>query len=203
MADFHNPALAAFTHAIGVELTFAQVLVRRDGQGWELRHADDRGRAVTELRTLTPEEVRTIAQFTTEKKFRPLKSAPTLASGWRFVAPSATELEDALNRLHPGGIADWFAAQGPTPPITHFREFANRQSGMYRIAATLDDAQAAGVIRATCAASACLKRRLWSVPGLDADPATEKSVIPCLEPCALLLDAARKAGKEKAERLKG
>lgn len=202
MADFHNPALAAFTLAAGAELTFAQVLVRRDGRGWELRHTDDRGRAATELRTLTPDDVRAVAQFTIEKKFRPLKSAPTLAGGWRFVAPGAAELEDALNRLHPGGIADWFAAQGATPPITHFREFANRQSGMYRIAGTLDDAQAGDVICATCAASACLKRRLWSVPGLAADPAMEKSVIPCLEPCALLLDAARKAGKEKAEKLK-
>jgi hypothetical protein len=34
---------------------------------------------------------------------------------------------------------------------------------------------------------------LWTTGGLEPDAAEEKSLIPCLEPCALLLEFARKA----------
>jgi hypothetical protein len=38
-----------------------------------------------------------------------------------------------------------------------------------------------------------LKQRLWTVEGLPPDAATEKSLLPCLEPCAVLLEFARAA----------
>jgi hypothetical protein len=44
-----------------------------------------------------------------------------------------------------------------------------------------------------------LKRRLWTVNGLASDAAEEKSLIPCLEPCALLLELARKAMRIEQE----
>ncbi|MBI3879506.1 MAG: hypothetical protein HY301_05515 [Verrucomicrobia bacterium] len=195
MAPFHNPALAAFTRALGEEFRLAQVLIRRDGVGWELRQAEDHARGTTELRMLMLEEVRAVAQFTAEGEFRPLKSAPTLVAGWRCVVNSPTELEDALNRLYPGAIADWFAARTEPPPVTSYREFTGRQSGMYRVTTMLDDAQTAGVIRVCCDARACLKRRRWTVDGLGPDAPETKSAIPCLEPCAVLLDAARRTAK--------
>jgi hypothetical protein len=55
------------------------------------------------------------------------------------------------------------------------------------------------VIRATCDARFCLKRRLWSVGDLPPDAEAEKSRIPCLEPCAILLDFARKAMRSEQE----
>jgi len=142
---------------------------------------------------VTPEALRTVAQSTADGAFRPLKSAPNLASAWRTVAADIEQLGVALERLYPGAIADWFAARSPTPPVTHYREFTARQTGMYRITTKLDDAQAARVAGACCDARFCLKRRLWTVPGLAADEAGAKSVIPCLEPCALLLEFARMA----------
>ena len=49
------------------------------------------------------------------------------------------------------------------------------------------------MIRAGCHGKFCLKQRLWTVNGLPPDSSEEKSLIPCLEPCALLLEFARKA----------
>ena len=73
---------------------------------------------------------------------------------------------------------------------------------MYRITQLLTDVQAADVIRATCHARFCLKQRLWTVPGLETDSTTSKSAIPCLEPCAVLLELARKATRiEQEEKL--
>jgi hypothetical protein len=197
MATVHNPALSAFVARIGDELQFAQVLIRRSPTGFELRHAADRKCEATSLREITLKDVRPLAQFTVAGAFRPLKSAPNLQTGWRLFVKSDMELDSALHQLYPGAVADWFAAHSPHPPVTHYREFTARQTGMYRITTLLTDAQAAGVARACCHPGFCLKRRLWTVDGFAPD--TGKSLIPCLEPCALLLEFARKATRMEQE----
>jgi hypothetical protein len=186
-----NPALKHFLVCIGQELLLAQVFIRRAASGYELQHCDDRASAAESLRPVTLNEARALAQYTSMGAFRPLKSAPTLQTGWRIVVANDAELEIALNQLYPGAIADWHATQTANPPVTHYREFSNRQSGMYRVTAKLSDAQVVEVVKTTCDKKFCLKRRLWTARGVGPDPAAEKSLIPCLEPCAILLEAAR------------
>ena len=193
MATFVNPALVAFTAQLKDELLLAEVFIRRGGAGYELRHVNDRDSATDSLRLLPLSEVRALAQFTAENAFRPLKAAPTLRAGWRLFVTDDDALESALELLYPGAIADWFAGQSAQPPVTDYREFTARQSGMYRITTMLTDAQAANVASECCDASRCLKRRLWTVPGLSPDCVDAKSIIPCLEPCAVLLESARVA----------
>lgn len=147
------------------------------------------------LRLLGQNDIRPVAQFTARGAFRPLKSAPDLQSGWRVTARDANALGAALNLLYPGAVADWFAAQAPLPPVTSYREFAERQTGMFRITARLDDAAAGAVIQACCQKDLCLKRRLWTVEGLPPDPPGAKSALPCLEPCAILLESTRKKAR--------
>lgn len=131
-----------------------------------------------------------------------MKAAPNLRKGWRFVAPDEAGLESALDRLYPGAMADWGAAESGHPPVTHYRAFTNRQTGLYRVTQALTEEQAAQVIRAGCHVRFCLKRRWWTVEGLAPDAAGEKSLIPCLEPCAVLLELARQAFRiEQAERV--
>jgi len=199
MAAVNNPALAAFCVAAGSELALAQVRVRRLAEGFELRHVGDQDAGAESLRLVPLNELRVLANHTTAGEFRPIKAAPNLRAGWLCRVSSEAELELALNQLYPGALADWFAAQQPAPPVTHYREFTARQSGMYRITTMLTDPQAAQVIRACCDARLCLKRRLWSVPGLAPDAADTKSLIPCLEPCAVMLEFARKAVRIEQE----
>lgn len=202
MVAVANPALEKFAAQLGHELVLAQVLITRSERGYELRQAVDRGVPADQLRLLALEELRSLAQFTAAGAFRPLKSAPNLQTGWRVVTADDAELESALNQLYPGAIADWFATQTDMPPITHYREFTQRQTGMYRITTMLDDLQATLVIRACCDKRFCLKRRLWTVTGLSPDAPPDKSLIPCLEPCALLLEFARTATRiEQAEKV--
>ena len=85
------------------------------------------------------------------------------------------------------------------PPVTDYREFTARQTGLYRITQILPDALAAQAASACCDAKFCLRRRLWTVPGLEPDAAAAKSALLCLEPCALLLDLARRAMKLEQE----
>ncbi len=192
---FKNPALAALAASIQTELVFGQVWIRRVERGFELRHVADKQGEPAPLQLLDETGLRAWAQFTREGAFRPLKSAPNLRSGWRILPRDDEALGAALNKIYPGAVADWFAAQTPQPPVTNYREFTARQTGMYRITTFLDDAAAGAGIRACCHKDFCLKRRLWSVEGLAVDPAEGKSAMPCLEPCAIMLEFARKIAR--------
>jgi hypothetical protein len=197
MAAFENRALKTFLERLPVVL--GQIFVRRTANGFELRHVDDRDALLASLRKISETELHDLAQTTAQGAFRPLKSAPNLSAGWIFSAPTETSLEWAINRLYPGAMADLAAAAKASPPVTDYREFTARQSGMYRITTLLSDAQAGRMIRACCHRRFCLKRRLWSVTGLVADAGVEKSLIPCLEPCAILLEFARKTARMEQE----
>jgi hypothetical protein len=190
-----NPDMRAFLAAFDTEIVFGQIVVRRQEGGFELRHESDRAAAPDTLATLHDAELRAWAQEIAGGAYRPLKSAPNLRAGWRAVAADGAALELLLHYLYPGAVADWFAAQSTHPPLTSYRQFTARQTGMYRITTMLDDAIAGAAIRACCHVDFCLKRRLWSVEGLKPDAAGCKSLIPCLEPCALLLEFARKVAR--------
>lgn len=190
-----NPAIEAWIASLPDGAAFGQVRVRPTQGKYELRHVLDQASAETDLGLRSVGDLRELARYTASGKFRPLKSAPDLRRGWRTIAADATQLAAALNHLYPGALADWYAARSFPPPITDFRAFVGRQSGIYRVAQTLGDAQAAAVIRSCCDPRACLKRRLWSVSGLPPDAREEKSLIPCLEPCARMLEFARKAAR--------
>ena len=187
-----DPALSAFLEQPGEQWILAEVQIRREGSGFEVRHRQDTGKPSDALKLLSLPELLHVAQHTATGAFRPLKSAPNLQTGWRFLAENTGSLSVALNYLYPGAIADWFAVRTRAQaPLTSFREFTRRQTGMYRITALLNDAQASTVIAATCDPKFCLKQRLWTVEGLAPDPRENKSLIPCLEPCAILLEFAR------------
>jgi|SRR5438477_958917 len=201
MTGIRNPALEAFVAQIGSELVVAQVLIARTGHGFELRHVSDHSAPAKQLRAVKLGELRALGQITQDGAFRALKSAPSLQNGWRTSVRDADDLGIALNHLYPGAVAGWYAIRGGEPPVTNYRDFTNRQSGMYRITQLLSDQQVVGVIQACCRPESCLKRRLWSVDGLSADVAESKSIIPCLEPCAILLESARTTvRKEQAEK---
>src|SRR5579862_6182662 len=129
MSTIDNPALREFSALIGGGLLLAEVLIRRAGAGYELRHKEDGGATAESLRRVSPAEARRLAQFTGTGEFRPLKSAPTLVRGWLISAADDGQLELALAGLYPGALADWHAASGANPPVTPFRDFVNRQSG--------------------------------------------------------------------------
>lgn len=182
-----------FLAELGEAVILAEVRIARTPGGWELRQIRDADAEPGQLRLVTSRQVRALSQTTANGEFRPLKSAPTLVAGWRLPVVDAADLEFALNQFYPGAIADWFAARQVPVPVTHFREYAGRQSGMYRITSMLSDEQSGGVIQSSCDRGHCLKCRLWTVPGLALDSVGQKSLIPCLEPCAILLELARKA----------
>ena len=200
-AKIDNPWLEFFINARWDEVVIAQVLVKRTPGGFELRHARDEKTDVGELKAVRPSDARKIANFNSAGEYRPLKSTPDLPGGWMLRANSAEELEEALNHFYPNALADRFALNQKPPPITGYREFTARQTGMYRITTFLEDRDLARVIENLCATK-CLKQRLWTSGEIPTDAPDKKSAIPCLEPCAILLENARKEVRalQEAER---
>lgn len=199
MAQPENPALTAFLAELTSPVTFAQVLITRRGAAFDLRHVVDKEATDSVLELLPVESLRDLVSHTQDGAFRPLKSAPNLRSGWRALPASSDELMQALDHVYPGALADWHAARQAQPPVTHYRDYVNRQTGMYRITQMLTDTQVRDAALAACHKDFCLKQRLWGGLELPPDAASEKSLIPCLEPCPILLEFARKSMRLEQE----
>ncbi len=148
-----------------------------------------------ELRAVALRDLRGLAQFTVAGAFRPLKSAPNLARGWRAELAGEAELWAALNVLYPGR---WRIGSPRKRRNRRRRRIGISRRGRRGCIASRRRCRRRRRRRrvaACCAADFCLKRRLWTVEGLAADEARGKSIIPCLEPCAVMLEFARKIAR--------
>jgi hypothetical protein len=194
---FVSPAIQAFAQEIerAGEMVFCQVIISKtvNPSLFILRHSNNRNNAEASLNIVPIPELRKLVQFDAKGRFRPLKSAPDLQEGWAFRTGSLLELERALQIVYPGALADWFRLRREEVRPTSYREFTARQTGMYRITTFLEEQSAAQAIAACCHERFCWKRRLWTAGDSPIDPPERKSLIPCLEPCAVMLEFARKA----------
>jgi hypothetical protein len=125
--------------------------------------------------------------------------------------PNLTELRTALDLFYPGRLAAFFAFEKRELITTALRETLDRQSGMYRIAAQIDDRAADELVGNFCRSDGgCLRTILWRrdldgtvastrLPAEKFDPLHDQTgrsgpVVPllCQEACNLLVAEARK-----------
>src|SRR5687767_14894667 len=101
-----HPDLEEFLKGIPGNYYLGEVLLQRQGNDrFELRHRSDEGATAGSLKTLTPESLLELVQWTKEGTFRPLRSAPNLQSGWRLEVAGHESLHTCLNHLYPGAVA--------------------------------------------------------------------------------------------------
>jgi sirohydrochlorin cobaltochelatase len=134
-----------------------------------------------------------------------------LRHGWRLTLQNLAELRTALDLFYPGRLAAFYAFEKHELVATPLRETLGRQSGMYRIAAQIDDPGADKLIGNFCRSEAgCLRTILWrrdaeetvastQLPAEKFEPTHDqtgggKPVLPllCQEACNLLVAEARK-----------
>lgn len=193
-----------------------QVLVDCDAEGRvTLQHRDDAERTGLDIYTAVEAAI-AIARFDDGGAYRSLKTAPNLRHGWLLVLPSLAEAERALEFFYPGRSSAYRAWQRNELRITSFRETLGRQSGMYRAAAKIGDAEVDELIGNFCRSDGgCLRTILWR---RDAAGTRASSLLPpekfdlhhdqtgrveptlpllCQESCNLLVAAARKVVKSE------
>lgn len=195
MEPFLAAAIAAGYRFVG------QVLFEPSGNGgFRLCHRDNRGVADLQLFHGADAAVE-IAAADAEGNFRPLKTAPDLRRGWELEVGGLGELRLALDFLYPAALGNWRAALRGENLSRPLAETLGRQTGMYRITAKLDSAEALGIAKSLCTAG-CMRRILWTVDGTPprSTGICEAGEIPllCTDACSLFLGEARRMVKSRA-----
>jgi sirohydrochlorin cobaltochelatase len=145
-----------------VPFCFGQVLVQKiNGSFFILLHRDDE--SLGQLQTYRDaEDAVGIAKYDDAGNYRPLKTAPNLRHGWRLELANFEELRRALDYFYPGRLAVFAAWKSGDLKTTSLRETLDRQSGMYRVAAKISDAQINDLVSDFCRSDrGCLRTILW------------------------------------------
>jgi len=140
---------------------FGQISVRKSGKRFVLCHRDDNARDDLEVFRNAEDAIK-IARYDDAGNYRPLKTAPNLRHGWQVELGTREELKRALDHFYPGRLAVFVAWQRGRLRATPLRETLDRQSGMYRIAAKISDAQIDDLVADFCRSNGgCLRTILW------------------------------------------
>lgn len=193
LATESREAFAAWVDNAPEGRKFAQVLIQRlEPSGYRLCHIDDA--VAEELRLYEdPREAREISKLNGAGEYRPLKSSPNLRRGWLLRVADDKELATAMNYLYPAAVVHWHLYREGRLEITHYRQNAARQSGIYKRVQALTDEGVQDAARACCEDAVCLKKTLWDVDeGLPLEMERGSGEIPCPEPCSIFVSFARR-----------
>jgi hypothetical protein len=144
-----------------VPFCFGQILIRKIGGVFVLCHRDDEAHDVLQI-FQGPEDAIEIARYDDAGNYRALKTAPNLRHGWRMDFRTSDALKRALDHFYPGRLAVFVAWKTNHLCPTPLRDTLGRQSGMYRIAARISDAQIDDLVGDFCRSQdGCLRTILW------------------------------------------
>ncbi|QFU83202.1 DR2241 family protein [Natronorubrum aibiense] len=161
---------------------------------YDLWHVDDADTDLADLEVYDdPCDARELSTYDGDGRYRPLKTAPTLVSGWAFTGLSGAELVETIGFFYPATIENWHRERQGELDVDHWLETAERQTGIYDVIDELPREAVEWMTEACCVDSQCLRRREWQY-----DEGNELAVdggdgqFPCREPCSLVVAAARK-----------
>ena len=187
------------------ELRITATVTDRGERRYDVRHADDAGVPVDELDAYDdPLDARDLVTFDEKGRYRPLKTAPSLASGWVFPELGPRDAYELVETVYPATVANWHREREGELDVTHWRETMARQSGIYGVVKTWDRGEGHEhvnwVAEACCDDSQCLKRREWEYDEeTDLNVDGGDGVFPCREPCSVVVSTARKWTRLESE----
>ena len=214
-----NPVERCLEPVLTAPFYLGQLLVRKTATGgFIVSNRDDA--LLEQLQTFRDEEdAIEIAKYDDAGHYRPLKTAPNMRHGWRLDLATMEKLRRALDYFYPGRLAVFAAWENGNLQTTSLRDTLERQSGMYRVAAEISDAQIDDLVADFCRSNGgCLRTILWkrdrngviastTLPKEKFDPGIDQIVarpelstpatVPllCQEPCNLLVAECRKVVK--------
>jgi hypothetical protein len=196
--------------AEGIEASWGELAIEvtlgDDGyRTYAVRHADDTDRTYGTLDVYAdPLDARELVKYDDRGRYRPLKTAPTLQTGWAFVDLDGRSLVRGVDVIYPATVTNWHLEREGDLDVSHWRETMERQTGIYGVVETWDRGEGNEhvnwVAEACCVDSQCLKRREWGYDDeTDLDVDGGDGEFPCREPCSLVVAAARQWTKLEGE----
>jgi sirohydrochlorin cobaltochelatase len=199
-----------------------QILIRKNSEGFTLCHREDEHCEALES-YYSPENAIELARLTDAGVYRALKTAPDLRHGWRLELRNLRDLQLALDFFYPGRLPTLLAWEDNRLRPTPLREKLQRQTGMYRVAASICDREIDQLVGRFCRSQGgepgCLRTILWPRDDSRARPSLRlpldkfiapgdqtgrgENVVPllCPEACSLLVAEARKVVKARIPEL--
>lgn len=186
----------------GATRLFGEIQLTRSADGgFEVRHAEDNDTPAESLALLdSPADLREIAKYDACGIYRPLKTAPNLASGWISRCSEASEFLRRIDAIYPSLFATWIRYRCGEHEATSLRKTLDRQSGMYRFTSAISDPAANQIMREICSPG-CLRKIAWPIN--DDAPVSRLKDLPgripaiCTEACTFVVSAARDLAKSK------
>lgn len=175
------------------ELAIQVGLNEKGERVYDVSHQSDQENALDELDVhVDPLEARYIAKYDDHGEYRPLKGATTLRSGWVYPGLRYEKLLKTVDFIYPSSIVNWFLERTDQLDVTHYREAADRHTGMFQVIDHIDSDQLETVTARCCTDENCLKRRRWQETAeqeISVDPGNGE--IPCREACQVMINEAR------------
>lgn len=191
--DIHINALLQSCIENGI-LRIGQVAFTKD---FRIFHREDFNRTDLEV-SIGPDSARDIVRYDDAGLYRALKTAPNLRHGWELRVASVEELRLALDFLYPAALGLWLASLRSELMGISLRQTLGRQSGMYRVAARISDAQAEDLVNNFCR-NGCLRTIKWKLNSsaiikTDYERPAEIPLL-CSEACCLFISEVRRIVK--------
>jgi sirohydrochlorin cobaltochelatase len=206
----------------GGSCDIGQIAIRASDDRYLLTHRDDETRY--DLRSFSSASAAVaLARNDDADCYRPLKTAPNLRHGWQLKLETLTELRLCLEHFYPGRLGVLLAHAHNVLVTTPLRSTLDRQTGMYRVAAKVSDAQISEIVGRLCRSDGgCLRTILWRrdaagsvpsnlLPAQKYDPAFDQTTgssaaasprevrpLLCQEACTLVVGECRKVVKMEA-----
>ncbi|NHN60541.1 CbiX/SirB N-terminal domain-containing protein [Halorussus rarus] len=180
----------------GETRVWGELAVTATGEGYDLRHRDDRGTPAVDLDARSVGDLRETVRFAEDGRYRPFAGEASLPTGWGLSGLDREGLLRAAATVYPAGVEHWAADRAGDLDTVPFRAVADRQTGIYECVGDCTPAEMAGAVEACC--GNCAKRREWDADDAEAgtsdardSPTGDGGAIPCREPCSFLVAAAR------------
>ena len=139
---------------------------------------------------LEPANLREWARTDALGRYRPLSGAGSLRADWHVRLETLTGLSEALDAIYPLAEAHAAAWETGTLAISDLDSVLRRQTGRYAIAANLGERNRRIAAQVLC--GRCVRVPVWDDgPVPPASP--EETMIPCPEPCSVLVSLCREA----------
>lgn len=162
-----------------------------DTRTYAVRHRDDRDADLGALGSLGFDDLSALVTYDADGRYRPFRGATTLRDGWAFDGLDAADLVRVVATVYPAAVENWARERDGELDVTHFREMAARQTGIYDVVSELDREALRATVEACC--GSCAKRRAWAerddreIAAADGDAGR----IPCRAPCSFFVATAR------------